>query len=91
MILAVDNEQVNPENIHDNLLGADVPGSTVMLTVQKTNTDVVITVGLIRMPTAEIAGSVSLVCAHVLPDKKNPCIILRRMLLVESSYGRRPR
>jgi hypothetical protein len=28
-----------------------------MLTVQKANSDVVLTVGLIRMPTAEIAGN----------------------------------
>lgn len=44
------------DTIHQHLLGSDIPGSSVILTVRKTCSGMEQTVLLIRMPTAEIAG-----------------------------------
>ena len=51
----MNNSPVTPETLHQHLLGDDVPGSSVLLTVKKASTNQLNTVVLVRMPTADIA------------------------------------
>jgi uncharacterized protein YukE len=55
LIIAVDDVPVTPNTVHQRLLGKDVPGSFVGLTVQKPASGIVQSINLVRMPAAEIA------------------------------------
>jgi hypothetical protein len=55
LIIAVDDVPVTPDTVHQRLLGKDVPGSFVCLTVQKPASGIVQSINLVRMPAAEIA------------------------------------
>ena len=58
VLLAVDDVDVDGDNMHDLLIGNDVPGSTVKLTVSSAGSGLIKQVMLVRMPTTAIADLV---------------------------------